>query len=113
MVDEEAGGGRAGRVIAGSLALLSRLFFIAMVSRGFSPRGWLLRKGGGGGGEGEGEAGEGVAAEGGVQRVGMRSRYNHGENYFQAPGRIISTPLRRLSAADERGGGGWEGKNNG
>jgi len=50
MVDEEAGGGRAGRVIAGSLALLSRLFFIAMVSRGFSPRGWLLRGGGGGGG---------------------------------------------------------------
>jgi len=39
------------------------------------------------------------AAEGG-DGVGMRSRYNHGENYFQAPGRIISTPLRRP------GGGG-------
>lgn len=51
MVDEGTGGGRAGRVIAGSLALLSRLFFIAMVSRGFSPRGWL-RKGAGGGGRG-------------------------------------------------------------
>lgn len=35
--------------------------------------------------------------------VGMRSRYNHGENYFQAPGRIISTPLRRLG----REGGNW------
>jgi len=65
MVDEEAGGGRAGRVIAGSLALLSRLFFIAMVSRGFSPRGWLLRKGGGGGGGGEGGGGRGRRAESG------------------------------------------------
>lgn len=45
-----------------------------------------MRERGGGGGRGNG--------------VGMRSRYNHGENYFQAPGRIISTPLRRL------GGGG-------
>lgn len=41
-------------------------------------------------------------AEEEVTGVGMRSRYNHGENYFQAPGRIISTPLRRLD-----GGRGW------
>lgn len=83
MVDEVGGKGDGDR--AGSLALLSCLFFIAMVSR-VSLRGWLCEKE--------------EAAEEEVTEWGMRSRYNHGENYFQAPGRIISTPLRRL------GGGG-------
>lgn len=41
--------------------------------------------------------------------MGMRSRYNHGENYFQAPSRIISTPLRRGVGYRGGGGGGWTG----